>query len=136
MKAVLYAVIAALAVNVSPSVCELFADEDRPDQWRAWAFTEGKETKLVVEGIYRQGGPGTVVLVREATPQGINPKILILEAKTATLPGVWPAILLPVPAHYVKTGYQKDTYESIEIRYSNKTTIRIPRIIDTGSGPK
>ena len=50
------------------------------DHWRAWAVTKGEHTKLVVEGIYRQGGPGVVAIVQEAVPQGINPKILMLKA--------------------------------------------------------
>ena len=110
-------------------------DQKNEDRWRAWAVTEGEHTKLVVEGIYAQGGPGIVVQVKPATPQGINPKILILDVKTATLPGIWPAILQPVPAHYLKNGYQKDQYTSVHIRYPGGQGAIMTKIIDAGKGP-
>ncbi len=105
------------------------------DRWRAWAVTEGEHTKLVVEGIYAQGGPGVVVLVKPATPQGINAKILILDVKTATLPGVWTAILQPVPAHYTLSPYKKDQYTSIHLRYPGGQGSIMLKIIDAGNGP-
>jgi hypothetical protein len=106
------------------------------DKWRAWAVTEGNETKLVVEGIYNQGGPGVVVIVKDAAPQGINPRILLLDLKTATLPGAWPAILQPVPACYTKSPYRKDQYDSAQVRYPNGSAVSIDKIIDAGKGPK
>lgn len=110
-------------------------EEKTEDKWRAWAVTAGDQTRLVVEGIYSQGGPGLVVLVKDAVPQGINPKILLLELKTATLPGVWPAILQPVPAWYIKTPYKKNQYQSVQIRYPDGSAVTIEKIIDTGKGP-
>lgn len=110
---------------------------NRPaDRWRAWAVTEGENTRLVVEGVYSNGGPGVVAVVTPATPQGINPKILILDVKVGTLPGVWPAILTPIPASYVAKDYKAGTYNSIHIRYPNGTSVMIDKIIDTGAGPK
>jgi hypothetical protein len=114
----------------------LAEDSKIEDRWRAWAVTEGEHTKLVVEGIYSQGGPGLVVVVRPATPQGINPKILILDVKTATLPGVWTAILQPVPARYTTSPYKKDQYTSIHIRYPGGQGSIMTKIIDAGKGPK
>jgi hypothetical protein len=105
------------------------------DRWRAWAVTEGEHTKLVVEGIYAQGGPGVVVLVKPAVPQGFNPKILILDVKPATLPGVWPAILQPVPADFTLSPYKKDQYTSIHLRYPGGQGSIMLKIIDTGKGP-
>jgi hypothetical protein len=101
------------------------------DRWRAWAVTEGEHTKLVVEGIYAQGGPGVVVLVKPAVPQGFNPKILILDVKPVTLPGVWPAVLQPVPAHFTLSPYKKDQYTSIHLRYPGGQGSIMLKIIDT-----
>jgi hypothetical protein len=112
-------------------------DKKTDDKWRAWAVTEGEQTQLVVDGIYSHGGPGLVVIVKDAVPQGINPKILLLDLKTATLPGVWPAVLQPVPAYYTKAPYKKDQYESVQIRYPDGTTVvSINKIIDAGKWPR
>jgi hypothetical protein len=111
-------------------------DKGSDDRWRAWAVTAGDQTRLVVEGIYGEGGPGLVVIVKDAVPQGINPKILLLELKTATLPGVWPAVILPVPACYTKAPYKKDQYQSVQVRYPNGSMVGIETIIDAGQGPK
>lgn len=106
------------------------------DKWRAWAVTEGDKTKLVVEGVYSLGGPGLVVLVADAVPQGTNPKILLLDLKTATLPGTWPTVVQPVPAYYSKSPYKKGQYDSIQIRYPDGGTVTIDTITDAGAGPK
>ncbi len=112
------------------------AKDERPkDRWRAWAVTEGAETKLVVEGIYSEGGPGLVAVVTSAVPQGINPKILILDVKTKALPGIWTQQLLPIPAQYVKAPYTKGTYDSIHLRYPDGSSIMVKTIVDTGAGP-
>jgi hypothetical protein len=111
--------------------------EDKPactDMWRAWATTEGLLTKLVVEGIYCDGGLGKVALLSPANPQGINPKILILVLKLATLPGVWPTKVIPIPARYVRLPY-KGQYDSIEVHYPDGTVQAIATITDAGSGP-
>lgn len=126
--------ITGLAVVSGSSI--LADDKKTEDKWRAWAFTEGDQTKLVVEGIYRQGGPGLVVIVNDATPQGFNPKILLLQLKTATLPGMWAMVLQPVPAWYIKVLHKKDQYESVQISYPNGSVVSIDKIIDAGEGPK
>ena len=107
------------------------------DFWRAWAVTEGKQTKLVVEGIYLDGGPGKVVQLSDAVPPGTNPKILLLTLKTAVLPGVWPTVVRPVPASYEKKPYKKDLYTGVQIRYPNGDVITVAGdITDAGAGPK
>lgn len=109
----------------------------KSDFWRAWAVTEGKQTKLVVEGIYLDGGPGKVVQLSDANPPGTNPQILLLTLKTALLPGVWPAVVLPVPATYEKKPYKKGQYTGVQIRYPDGDVITVAGgITDAGSGPK
>ncbi|MFH5806935.1 hypothetical protein, partial [Alienimonas sp. DA493] len=105
------------------------------DMWRAWAVTKGQRTRLRVEGIYSQGGPGTVALLRPAVPQGTNPKILLLKLSTASLPGVWPAVLTPIPACYTKGGYQGE-YDSVQVVYPDGSSRTIEQITDAGTGPK
>lgn len=112
------------------------ADEpSSDDKWRAWAVTSGSKTKLVVEGIYSEGGPGLIVLVADRVPQGINPRILLLDVKTVTLPGAWPAVLQPVPAHYIKTPYKQGQYDSVELNYPDGTRVEVKQIVNTGAGP-
>ena len=106
------------------------------DKWRAWAVTEGPDTKLVVEGMYGNGGPGTVVIVEPSAPQGINPKVLMLDVKVGSLPGVWPAIAYPVPAHYTVSPYKAGTYTTIHVKYPDGNAVMIKTITDTGKGPK
>lgn len=114
----------------------VLADDGKTeDKWRAWAVTQGDQTKLVVEGVYNEGGPGLVVIIKDAVPQGFNPTILLLDLRTATLPGVWPAVLQPVPAWYVKNPYKKDQYTSVQIRYPNGSIVSLGTITDAGAGP-
>jgi hypothetical protein len=133
--------LAAASGLVATAAGSVLAAEKKPDRerksdrWRAWAVTQGDRTRLVVEGIYGEGGPGVVVLVKEAALEG-NPKVLLLDLKTAALPGVWPMILQPVPAHYIRSPYDEDRYESVQVRYPDGNVVSIDRIIDTGNGPK
>lgn len=131
------ALTAATSAGFATIACGSVVAEDgkTEDRWRAWAVTEGAHTKLVVEGVYAKGGPGVVVLVAPAVPQGINAKILILDVKTAMLPGVWPAVLLPVPACYTVTPYKKGQYTSVHLRYTDGSGAVMEKIIDAGKGP-
>jgi hypothetical protein len=109
--------LAAAAGVAAAAAGEAAAQPNRPaDRWRAWAVTRGDATKLVVEGIFSAGGPGTVALVTPAVPQGVNRKVLMLELKRATLPGIWPAILTPIPAHFTLAPYKNGQHESVEVR--------------------
>lgn len=110
-------------------------DKPPKDKWRVWTVTGGENTKLTVEGIYSHGGPGVVVILQEAMPQGTNPKILLLELKRGTLPGIWAAVLEPVPASYTKAPYKKGLYDSVQIRYPDGNIVSIDKIIDSGDGP-
>ena len=129
LLAVFVAALAALSAKAS-------ADDKPKDYWRAWAVTEGDKTKLVVEGIYNDGGPGLVVSLQDADPQGINPKILLLDLKTSKLPGVWPTVVHAVPAYYSKAPYKYGKYDSVQIRYPDGNLTTIDKITDAGKGPK
>jgi hypothetical protein len=126
---------APLAVAAQEAQETQSAEETPQDWWRAWAVTKGKKTRLFVEGIYNNGGPGKVVVLTDADPQGINPKILILNLKTAKLPGVWPTVLQPIPGHYEKAPYKQGQYDSIDIHYPDGSSIQVAKITDAGAGP-
>ena len=104
--------------------------EEPKDFWRAWSTTAGKQKTLTVEGIHRNGGPGVVAVLKPAQPQGFNPKILILKLELQTLPGVWPAIAIPIPACWKDAEYEKGRYTSVSVRYPDGTTAEIERIFD------
>jgi len=137
LKLAATASLAALAGTAAAQDPALRPERPEPpkDRWRAWAVTEGTETKLVVEGVYGEGGLGVVAVVTPAAPQGINPKILILDVKIKTLPGIWALLLTPIPAQYMKAPYTSGTYDSIHLRYPDGSSIMIPTITDAGAGP-
>jgi hypothetical protein len=111
-------------------------DKDRKDMWRAWATTGGMDTKLTVEGILENGGPGLVAVLKPTMPQGFNPKILMLELTLATLPGMWATVLSPIPTCYVQAPYKKGQYEAVQVRYPDGYFVNIKNITDAGDGPK
>ncbi|QDT14907.1 twin-arginine translocation signal domain-containing protein [Alienimonas californiensis] len=105
------------------------------DMWRAWAVTKGKRPRLRVEGIYSGGGLGTVATLKPAVPQGTIPETLLLNLSLATLPGMWPAVLTPIPVSYTKTPYQGE-YTSVQVLYPDGSSRTIEQITDAGAGPK
>jgi hypothetical protein len=48
--------------------------------------------------------PGIEALLRYRIPQGINPKILMLDLVLIQRPGIWPQVQTWVPARYVAMG--------------------------------
>jgi hypothetical protein len=72
--------------------------------------------------------------VKDAEPQGINPKILLLELQTAALPGIWPAVIQPVPGYYVKRLYEQGQYDSVHVLYPGGGVV-VDTIVDAGAGP-
>src|SRR5437660_357016 len=104
------------------------AQRAKADRWRAWAITAGPDTRLTVEGLSGNGGPCTVVVVKPPAPQGINPKVLMLDVKVGTLPGIWPAISYPVPASYTVSPYKAAQYTSVHLKYPDGSSIMIDTI--------
>jgi hypothetical protein len=102
-----------------------------PDRyaWKAWA-TRGRGAELTVAGIFNNGSPGAVAVLRPAQPQGTNPRILILELTLAQLPGDWPLIVTPIPAWYVQDNY-KGQYDSVTVRFPDGGGVDL-KIIDAG----
>ncbi len=114
------------------------ASAQQPDRWRAWAVTEGEDARLVVEGILAEGAPGSIAVLEPARPQGINPKMLMLKLRMVSLPGVWPAVIQPIPAHFTLPRYREGQYSSVQILYPNGESQVVGKItevtnLDAGS---
>jgi hypothetical protein len=90
--------------------------------WKAWA-TKGQRAALAVAGILKKkGGSGEIAYLTPTVPQGINPKILILEVHLGQLPGAWPEPLVDLPVVYWQPGYEGD-YDSVTVRLGGDETI-------------
>jgi len=75
----------------------------------------GSSRSSSFEGIYANGGPGTVAVVKARQPAGDQPEGADpgREARHACR-GVWPAVLQSIPAHYTVTPYMPKTYDSVQ----------------------
>lgn len=124
----------ALGIGATAAPTAIAGAVNRQDTWRAWAITQG-DTRLVVEGIVADGGPGLVAVLEVAKPQGANQKILLLRLKKMVLPGTWTANVIPIPACFAIAPYSQGKYDSIQIVYPDNSVTSIPKIIDAGKGP-
>lgn len=94
--------------------------------WKAWA-SKGDRGILTVSGVLKKkGGPGEFAYLQPAEPQGINPKILILEVKLGHLPGAWPEPLVDIPVVSTLPGAgPKGGYESVTVRFQGGQEIQL-----------
>ena len=60
------------------------------------------------------GNPGIEALLYYRVPQGINPKILMLDLVLIQRPGVWPQVETWVSAKYIRMG-KPGQYTDVEI---------------------
>lgn len=100
------------------------------DFWRAWAVTGERDSRIVVEGIYGQGGLGIVATLEEAAAIGNTTQILLLKLNTETLPGNWPLISRPIPVRYESKSYQSGQFSSIRIRYPSGRDVTINQVTE------
>jgi hypothetical protein len=70
---------------------------------------------LLVAGDVRVGNPGIEAVLHYAVPQGINPKILVLDLSLKQRPGVWPAVETWDSTKYVRIS-KPGQYDQVEIR--------------------
>lgn len=94
--------------------------------WYAWLDTMpgGKPTFHVV-GTVVLPSPGYEAKLEAVSPQGINPKELILALHVVKKPGFWPQIIMPTLVHYTQRPAQV-AYEGVEIREPDGDTVHIP----------
>ena len=64
--------------------------------WYAWTNRmPGGPGSFHVSGVVHLPTPGYAAHLERATPQGINPRELILDLKVTPRPGIWPQVITP-----------------------------------------
>ncbi|MHB9363552.1 hypothetical protein [Mesorhizobium sp. LNJC403B00] len=95
--------------------------------WYAWINTmPPKPDDLHVIGEVYVGNPGVEAFLVVREPQGINPKILLLDLHLVQRPGMWPQMMTWIQARYdsvIRPGGQE--YTGIEIFAESKVTAKI-----------
>ena len=125
-----------LSVNLNE--CDLVAvtgDKDRQGgvvtscniatrDWYAWNNTmPPKPDEFLVVGEVQVPNPGVDVVLVPRNPQGINPKILLLDIHLHQRPGIWPQLVVWKPARYDKVNAN---YESVQVFCGNDVIVTIP----------
>jgi len=92
--------------------------------WFAWNDqTPPKPNQFHVVGEVQVPNPGVDVLLSPRVPQGINPKILLLDLHLHQRPGIWPQIVVWKAVRYDKVNA---AYESVEVFYDGTSIVQIP----------
>jgi hypothetical protein len=79
-----------------------------------------KPYEFYVRAIVTVPTPGYRAHLKPAVPQGINPRILILDVVLEKLPGIWPQVETDIEAAYRDNNYQGD-YRQVTVRYENES---------------
>lgn len=94
-------------------------------QWSAWVnFQTPSPKSLRVQGVVSAPTPGYKAVVTVASPQGINPRELILDLSLKPLPGLWPRIITPIPAIYEDMKYDGD-HDTVLVRFPDGNLIQL-----------
>lgn len=94
-------------------------DGVKTSSWYAWNnLMPPKPDDFHVIGQVEVPNPGVEALLSERVPQGINPKILLLDLVLLQKPGVWPRIITTKEARFDKTNV---TYSNVEVFCGNHT---------------
>lgn len=98
---------------------------------RDWSAKEGTDfaggnRQLTVLGEVQVGGGNEEPVLTRATPQGINPTVLILDLSTRTTGDVGHDALLWLPARY-EEAVEAGQYQQVEIR--GHATVDVERVI-------
>lgn len=81
--------------------------------WYAWNdLSPPQPDDFFVTGEVEVANPGVEVLLVPKLPQGINPRILLMELIFIQRPGIWPTLLVRKPVRYHKANA---TYDSVEV---------------------
>jgi hypothetical protein len=94
--------------------------------WYAWvnAMPPGPHS-FHVTGVVYAPTPGHEASLTMASPQGINPRDLILDLQLKTLSGMWPEVVTPISVRYDIPDYSGN-YESVLIREPDGDAVQIP----------
>ncbi len=100
-------------------------------KWRAWLNLQpGSENQLHVTGDVEVSATNKEPVLRRAQPQGINPKILILDLSIREL-GIGEQVITWREAQYMEMGVAPGQYTQVEIRWETSTIATIDRIEET-----
>jgi hypothetical protein len=106
--------------NPNPSISVDTSD------WYAWvnAMPPGPKS-FHVTGVVYAPTPGYEVDLSPASPQGINPKDLILDLQLRPRPGIWPQVITPISVRYDVENYAGN-YESVLVREPDGDAVQLP----------
>ena len=92
--------------------------------WYAWNDLQPPgPPHFHVGGEVQVPNPGVHTLLVPKMPQGINPLILLLDLYLKQEPGVWPPVVVWVPARYDK---QPGYYRQVQIFYGKQVIADLP----------
>jgi hypothetical protein len=92
--------------------------------WYAWNDLQPTgPPRFHVVGEVQVPNPGVHALLVPKSPQGINPSILLLDLYLKQDPGIWPQVVVWVPARYDK---QPGYYRQVQIFYDEQVIADIP----------
>ncbi len=85
--------------------------------WYAWIdLMPPKPDDFHVTGEVQAGNPGILAQLCVREPQGINPRILLLDLHLVQQPGMWTQVVTWVQARYDKVlSPQSQRYDKVEI---------------------
>lgn len=108
------------ADKYAPAICPLETSD-----WYAWLnLMPPGPPSLHVIGLVLAPTPGYEARMKPATPQGINPKQLILDLELVPLPGVWPDVLTWISARYDQEN--SPDYDDVAIRCGGEILAVVP----------
>lgn len=97
---------------------------DSMDWYAWWNRMPPGPASFHVTGTVVMPTPGYDVRLEPASPQGINPKDLILDLKISARPGMWPQVVTNMSVRYDQEPF-KGQYESVLIRLPSGEGIQL-----------
>ncbi len=94
--------------------------------WYAWINKiPPKPDDFHVVGEIEVPNPGVFAVLTKKVPQGINPKILLLDLLLIQKPGIWPQVITSIQVRFdaIVTG---NVYEEVNIFCAGDDLVRIP----------
>jgi hypothetical protein len=92
--------------------------------WYAWMDLMPDATRtLHVQGVVTMPTPGYNVKLAPASPQGINPRILILDLKITPRRGIFPQVVTKIPVRFEQPDAV--AYQSVHVRLPDGTAVML-----------
>ena len=106
--------------------CKPCTKDTRTRNWYAWLdlMPPTPET-LRVNGEVYVANPGIEALLVPTEPQGINPRILMLDLLLCQKPGMWPQVFVWAQAKYERTGRNLQ-YDQVDILCGGNIIASVP----------